>query len=83
MRGSKGDLEITILCYYLSFVHFFTNAEAYVHVFEVKESIFQGFEKIQPFNFRKHLFYPRLSREGAFVAARKILSILLCFVNVE
>ena len=83
-EGVQGGLEITILCYYLSFVHFFTKVEANVHVLEVKKSIFQGFEKNQPsVFFRIRLFYPILSHEGALVAVRETLSILLCFVSVE
>ena len=46
-----------------------------MYVFEVKESIFEGFEKNTTFHFfRKVLFYVRLSREGAFVTIRKTSS---------
>ena len=77
--GSKGGLEITILCYYLSFEHFFTNVEANIHIFEVKESIFQGFEKIQPSVFSKT---PDKSARALLWLQAKPFP-FLCFVNVE
>ena len=70
----KGVLEISILCYNLSFVHFFTNVEANVRVFEVNESILKGFEKIGHFVFMvfpKNVVLCTVGREGAFVDARE------------
>ena len=81
--GPRGGLEITILCYYLSFVHFFTNVEAKVHVSEVKESIFQGFEKIQPFVFSKTLVLPQIKPWGRFCGCVRNPFNFLCFVYVE
>ena len=37
--GSKGGLKITIYVNILVFVPFFTSAEAYMYIFQVKESI--------------------------------------------
>ena len=79
----KGGLEITILWYYLSFVHYFTNVEVNVHIFEVKESIFQGFEKIQPFVFPKTLVLPQIRLRGRFCGCTRNPFKFLCFVNVE
>ena len=42
-------------------------------VFQVKESILKGFEKIGHFVFPKMLFYVILGREGAFVDARETI----------
>ena len=76
-----GGPEITILFYYLSFVHFLTNGN--VHVFEVKESIFQGSEKIQPFVFLKTLVLHQIKPRGRFCGCVWSPCNFLCFVNVE
>ena len=82
-EGSKGGLKITNLCYYLSFVSFFTNVEAYIHVFEVKESIFQGFEKIRPFVFPKMLALSQIKLRGCFCCCARNPFKYWCFVTVE
>ena len=64
----KGGLEIVIYVIFLSFVPFLTSGVAGIYVFEVKKSIFQGFEKIGPLFFQKNV-YIILSCEGAFVDA--------------
>ena len=62
---------------------FFTNAEANVHIFEVKEFIFQGFEKIKPFVFSKMLVLPQIKLRGRFCGCAQNPFNFLCFVNVE
>ena len=66
MFTGKGVLDISILCYNLSFVHFFTNVEANVYVFEVKESILKGFEKIGHFVFQNNVVLCHSRPRGRF-----------------
>ena len=80
--GPRGSLEITILCYYFTYITFLP-IEANVHVFEVKESVFQGFEKIQSFIFSKTLVFPHIKLRGRFCGCALNPFIFLCFVNVE
>ena len=84
MRGVQGESGNYYFMLLLEFCTLFLPMLKQTYMFLRSRNPF--FKVLKKFNlsfFQKHLFYPRLSREGAFVAVRETLSIFLCFVNVE
>ena len=82
MRGVQGGSENHYLCYYLSFVPFFTSAKADMYVFQVKESILKGFEKIGHFAFSNVVLY-HIRLRGRFCGCAQHRLQFWCFVNAE
>ena len=71
MRGSMGGLKITIYVIIWVLFPFFTSVGADLYVFQVKESILQGFEKKHILFSHKMLFNVILGCKGAFVDVHK------------
>ena len=81
--GVQGGSDNYYFMLLVEFCTFFINVEANMYVFEVKESIFQGFEKIWPFIFSKTLILREIKPRGRFCACAQNLFKFWCFVNVE
>ena len=77
-----GVSENCYLCYYFSFVPFFTSVEADMYVFQVKESILKGFEKILYFVFPKNVVLCHRPR-GRFCGCARNRLQFWCFVKAE
>ena len=83
-EGSKRGLEITIFMLLFKFCTLFLPMLKQIYMFmRSRNPFFKVLNSTFRF-FQKHLFHPRLSHEGAFVAETVWNPfIFLCFVNVE
>ena len=81
-KFDEGGSENCYLCYYFSFVPFFTSVQADMYVFQVKESILKGFEKIGHFVFPKNVVLCHRPR-GRFCGCARNRLQFWCFVKAE
>ena len=83
MRGSEEGSENYYLCYYFRFVPFFTSVEVDMYVFQVKESILQGFERIGHFVFPKNVVLCQIRPRGRFCGCARNLLQFRSFVTAK
>ena len=81
--GVRGGSENRYLCYYFSFVPFFTSVEADMYVFQVKESILKGSEKKDISFSPKNVVLCHIRPRGRFCECARNCLQFWCLVRSE